>query len=163
MITHLSTHSAILSSVCHHFSLINFDRIDSWMLLCFSMNLEELLRVHAEDAKHYMTSKVGEVNRKGSIVKYLFDRICPSSRPQGANPVRSSSRLIPQQVKTTIHWLVPISSLCDRGCAQWDAWVSPRISELCKLTTVGHGTTAPLLLVRHRNSWARRLLSQDES
>lgn len=95
-------------------------------------------------------------NGKEVLWNTFFDRICPSSRPQGANPVRSSSRLIPQQVKTAIHWLVPISSLCDRGCAQWGAWVSPRISELCKLTTVGHGTTAPLLLVQHKNSWARK-------
>lgn len=106
--------------------------------------------------KHCTTSKVGDVKRKGSVVKHLFDRICPSSRPHGANPVRSSSRLIPQPVKTAIHWLVAISSPCDRGCAQWEAWVSLRISVLCKLTTVGHGTTAPLLLVPHKSRWARK-------
>lgn len=125
------------------------------MLWHFSMNLRELLRAHAEDAKHRTTSKVVDVKRKGSVVKHLFDRICPSSRPHGANPVRSSSRLIPQPVKTAIHWLVAISSPCDRGCAQWEAWVSLRISELCKLTTVGHGTTAPLLLVPHKSRWAQ--------
>lgn len=91
-----------------------------------------------------------------------FDRICPTFRPHGGDPVRSSSCQIPLWVKTAIYWLVPISSLCDRDVhSERPGYLFGYLSYVnSPLWVMAQQLLFPLLCTRDGGIKNNRLLSQ---